>query len=318
MGVVYRAKQLSLKRTVAIKILRSELAANRSFTERFHREAQIAAQLSSNRIVQAIDTGCSHGQYYFVMEFVEGSTVQDLLDQGRTFDEKNTLEIGIQIAEALDHANQQGLVHRDIKPDNIIITQQGTAKVADMGLARPTKDDKGWSKIESGKVVGTPYYISPEQVNGAPDIDSRADIYSLGATMYHMATGTVPFPGNSVGEVMRAHLNNSLTPPDHINQELSAGFGEVVETMMYKVRNQRYPGPADLLIDLRRIKNGKPPLLARTPLSTSLLGSLEESTPSDDVTNLQAQLKNRTMLVILITSALGGSLLANILQLLFR
>ena len=117
---------------------------------------------------------------------------------------------------------------------------------------------------------------------------------------------------------MRAHLNNSLTPPDHINQELSAGFGEVVETMMYKVRNQRYPGPADLLIDLRRIKNGKPPLLARTPLSTSLLGSLEESAPSDDITTLQAQLKNRTMLVILITTALGGSLLANILQLLFR
>ena len=95
MGVVYRAKQLSLKRTVAIKILRPELAANRSFTERFHREAQIAAQISSNRIVQAIDTGCSHGQYYFVMEYVKGSTVQDLLDQGKTFDEKNTLEIGV-------------------------------------------------------------------------------------------------------------------------------------------------------------------------------------------------------------------------------
>ena len=136
--------------------------------------------------------------------------------------------------------------------------------------------------------------------------------------MYHMATGTVPFPGNSVGEVMRAHLNNSLTPPDHINQELSAGFGEVVETMMYKARNQRYPGPADLLIDLRRIKNGKPPLLARTPLSTSLLGSLEESASSDDIATLQEQLKNRTLLAILITIALGGSLLANLLQLLFR
>ena len=199
-----------------------------------------------------------------------------------------------------------------------IITQQGTAKVADMGLARPTKEDEGWTKIESGKVVGTPYYISPEQVNGAPDIDSRADIYSLGATMYHMATGTVPFSGNSVGEVMRAHLNNSLTPPDHINQDLSGGFGEVVETMMYKVRNQRYPGPSDLLLDLRRIKNGKPPLLARTPLSTSLLGSLEEIAPSDDIVNLQSQLKNRTLLAILIATALGGSLLANILQFLLR
>ena len=140
------------------------------------------------------------------MEYVEGPTIKDYLDKNKVFEEKEALRITLAIAEALKHAAQKGLIHRDIKPENVILTKEGGVKLADLGLARLTDDEK-WGLSEAGMAIGTPYYISPEQVRGETNIDIRADIYSLGATLYHMVTGKVPYGGETPNDVMRKHVD---------------------------------------------------------------------------------------------------------------
>jgi serine/threonine-protein kinase len=178
-------------------------------------------------------------------------------------------------AEALQHAHQRGLIHRDIKPENVILTKDGNVKLADLGLARLTADEK-WAMSEAGMAIGTPYYISPEQVRGQVDVDIRADIYSLGATLYHMITGRVPYDGETPNEVMRKHVDKTTTliPPDHLNTKLSSGIGMVVETMMAKNRENRYRGPDDLLLDIKCLLAGDPPMIAGQKLES--LASLAE------------------------------------------
>ena len=269
MGMVYKARQTSVDRVVAIKVLLDALAQNREFIKRFEREAKIAAKLSHNNIVNAIDAGEVDGRHFFVMEFVEGLTIKDELDKGNVYGEKEALRIILAIAEALKHAHQRGLIHRDIKPENIILTGEGGVKLADLGLARPT-DDGNWAMAEAGMAIGTPYYISPEQVRGQVDVDIRADIYSLGATLYHMITGKVPYEGTTPAEVMRLHVSKdaAFAPPDHINPTLSSGLGEVVETMMAKNRENRYRNPDDLILDLKCLQAGERPLLAEQKAET--------------------------------------------------
>lgn len=275
MAVVYKAKQLSLNRTVAIKVLPNKFAEKSNYVERFYKEGQLAAKLNHNNIVQAIDVGEANGLYYFVMEYVEGKTIYDDLAAGKIFSEKESLEIMLQLASALEHAHAQGLVHRDIKPKNIMINKDGVVKLADLGLARATSDLEA-AKNEEGKAFGTPYYIAPEQIKGEIDIDGRADIYGLGATFYHMVTGRVPFKAENPSEVMKKHLTEPLTPPDHINTSLSAGISEIIETMMAKNKNERYDNPTDLLTDLRSVFNGEAPLLAKCKYDIETLESLEE------------------------------------------
>jgi len=185
------------------------------------------------------------------------------------------IEIIIQVAHALVHAHHLGLVHRDVKPKNIMINQEGVVKLADMGLARETTDIEA-AQSEAGKAYGTPYYIAPEQIRGKIDIDGRADIYGLGATFYHMVTGRVPFTGDDSAEIMRKHLREKLVPPDHINTSLSAGASEVIEIMMAKRREDRYDNVEELLADLEALREGKPPLRARQRFDVSMLEQLEE------------------------------------------
>lgn len=275
MAVVYKAKQLSLDRTVAIKVLPKKFVQKSDYVERFYKEGRIAAKLNHNNIVQAIDVGEVGGLYYFVMEYVEGKTLYDDLSKGKIFSEKEALDIIIQLANALAHAHAQGLIHRDVKPKNIMINKEGIVKLADMGLARETSDIKA-AKNEQGKAFGTPYYIAPEQIRGELDIDGRADIYSLGATLYHMVTGRVPFDASSPSEVMRKHLKEPLTPPDHINTSLSAGISEVIEVMMAKNKEDRYKNMEELLIDLQAVRDGKPPVIARQRFSMEDLEKLED------------------------------------------
>jgi serine/threonine-protein kinase len=275
MGVVYKARQKSINRVVAVKVLRPQLATSKDFITRFRREAELAGQLSSNHVVQAIDAGSAGGHHYFVMEYVEGVTVKDEMEHGKTYGEQEALEIVLQVAEGLRHAHNRGMIHRDIKPDNIIRTADGTVKLADLGLARPTEDGQ-WAEAEEGLAIGTPYYISPEQIRGKKDIDAGADIYSLGATLYHMVTGRVPFTGKTPTDVMFAHLKTELVPPDHVNTELSGGLGEVVETMMAKNRENRYASCEDLILDLKSLVAGDPPLLARERVRGSALADLAE------------------------------------------
>ncbi len=275
MAKVFKARQLSLDRIVAIKVLPRKLKENPEFVDRFYKEGKAAAKLNHNNIVQAIDVGEAGGYHYFVMEYVDGKTVYDDLATGHVYSEKEALDIIIQVAKALDHAHDRGLIHRDVKPKNIMLTKTGVAKLADMGLARETQDIEA-AMAEQGRAYGTPYYISPEQIRGEVNIDARADIYSLGATFYHMVTGKVPFEGSSPASVMQKHLKEPLIPPDHINPNLSAGVGEVIEVMMAKKREDRYANVKDLLVDLEAIARGEPPLQARAQYDAQVLQGLAQ------------------------------------------
>ncbi len=275
MAVVYKAQQLSLNRTVAIKVLPKRFSGNPEYVERFFKEGRAAGKLNHNNIVQAVDVGEAGGYYYFVMEYVEGKTLHDDLAAGKVFKEDQALDIVIQVAHALQHAHACGLIHRDVKPKNIMINPAGVVKLADMGLARETTDIEA-AQSEEGKAYGTPYYISPEQIRGKIDIDGRADIYGLGATFYHMVTGKVPFTGDDSAAIMRKHLKEKLVPPDHINTSLSAGVSEVIEIMMAKHREDRYNNVEELLMDLEALRQGHPPLQAHKRFDVEMLEKLEE------------------------------------------
>jgi len=275
MAIVYKAQQLSLNRIVAIKVLPKRFSGNPEYVERFFKEGQAAGKLNHNNIVQAVDVGEAGGYYYFVMEYVEGKTLHDDLAAGKVFKEDEALNIIIQVAHALQHAHSCGLIHRDVKPKNIMINPAGVVKLADMGLARETTDIEA-AQSEAGKAYGTPYYIAPEQIRGKIDIDGRADIYGLGATFYNMVTGRVPFMADDPAEVMRKHLRDELIPPDHINTRLSAGASEVIEVMMAKRKEDRYNNVEELLTDLEAVRDGLPPIRAHKRFDVSVLGQLEK------------------------------------------
>jgi serine/threonine-protein kinase len=276
MATVHKAKQISLDRTVAIKILPRKFSNNPQFIERFYAEGRAAAALNHPNIVQAYDVGKSGEFHYFVMEFVDGRTVFDDIVKHKRYNESDAIDIVMQIAEALQHAHEKGLIHRDVKPKNLMLTKEGMAKLADMGLAR-AMNDKEMAEAEAGKAFGTPYYISPEQIRGEVNITPAADIYSLGATLYHMVTGNVPFDGKNPSAVMHKHLKAELVPPDHVNPKLSAGISEVIEMMMAKDPKARYKSCKDLLIDLRAVRKKENPPIAH-----------KDVLPQEDIAALQA------------------------------
>ena len=275
MAVVYKAKQLSLDRMVAIKVLPRRFSEKSNYISRFYKEGKLAAKLNHNNIVQAIDVGEAGGLYYFVMEYVEGKTLYDDLSKGKVFSEEEALDITIQLANALKHAHSLEMIHRDVKPKNVMITNEGVVKLADMGLARETTDIEA-AESEKGKAFGTPFYIAPEQIRGELKIDGRADLYSLGATLFHMVTGRVPFQAKTPSEVMRKHLKEPIIPPDHINTSLTSGISEVIEVMMAKKSQERYNDMDELLVDLLAVKNGQAPVRAREKFSLDGLSELED------------------------------------------
>ena len=259
---------------VAIKILPQKFTSNADFVARFYAEGKAAAKLNHPNIVQAVDVNRSGEYHYFVMEFVDGRTVFDDIDTHGPYNEEDAVRIGIEVSRALDHSHKAGFIHRDVKPKNIMIADESNrTKLADMGLARAVSDREA-AEAEAGKAYGTPYYISPEQIRGERDVDARADIYSLGATLYHMVTGQVPFDGQNPSAVMHKHLKNDLIPPDHINKTLSSGISEVIEVCLAKDRNQRYSSAADLAVDLESIQRGEAPMQARKVFDVGALAGL--------------------------------------------
>ncbi len=312
MAVVYKAKQLSLDRTVAIKVLPKKFVQKTDYIERFYKEGRLAAKMNHNNIVQAIDVGEVGGLYYFVMEYVEGKTLYDDLSKGKIFSEKDALDIIIQVANALAHAHSQGLIHRDVKPKNIMISKDNVVKLADMGLARETSDARA-AKTEQGKAFGTPYYIAPEQIRGEVDIDGRADLYSLGGTLYHMVTGRVPFEATAPAEVMKKHLKEALVPPDHINTALSAGISEVIEVMMAKNKKDRYATMEEALVDLQAIRDGKSPLIARQKFNMGELSGLEDGAivdmPQEKTVGVSTEVVTQYRMAIILLGALSAILL---------
>lgn len=314
MATVFKAKQISLDRMVAIKVLPRKFSNNPQFIERFYAEGRAAAQLNHPNIVQAFDVAKSGEFHYFVMEYVEGETVHDAIVRDKRYKEAEALDIIIMVADALHHAHEKGLIHRDVKPKNIMITPNDVAKLADLGLARAI-DDKDAALAEKGKAYGTPYYISPEQIRGEVNVGPQADIYSLGATLYHMVTGNVPFNGKNPTEVMQKHLKAPLVPPDHVNPKLSTGISEIIEMMTAKDRKDRYKDCGDLLVDLRAVRKGELPPIAHQDAPAETLAAIASSEVARsapiavDKTHTPSPFSDRSVQAVIFALALFGLLM---------
>jgi serine/threonine-protein kinase len=248
-GTVYLAEQLSIGRRVAIKILDEELAANPGFIRNFQREAKSAAKLNHPNVIQAIDVGESEGFHYFVMEYVDGESLATILKRERRLDESRVAHIGYQIASALQHAAKHNLIHRDVKPANIMLNAQGQAKLCDLGLARTIMSEH---TTRSGSSAGTPAYMSPEQAMGRGDLDIRTDIFSLGTSLYHLLTGTIPFKANNLPDLLDHIVNKDVDFPSDLTHGISSETEEVILKMMSKKRENR-PETADELAEMFKI-----------------------------------------------------------------
>ena len=256
MGKVFRARDLTLERVVALKTLASEFGSDPGFVQRFLKEARAAARLNHPNIVQIYDFGQVGETYYLAMEYVDGHSLGAYLRRGH-FSERDGLLVIRHACRALAVAHAEGLVHRDIKPDNLMLTSKGEVKLVDLGIAKRVDEDQ--SLTQTGQAVGTPHYISPEQIRGSRDIDARADIYSLGATLYHLVTGHTPFKGSSGALVMSMHLVQPLADPRTYVPGLSVGICRVIRKMMAKSRDERYADVDALDRDLYRIQTGETP-----------------------------------------------------------
>lgn len=250
MADVYLAQQCSLHRQVAFKVLKSHLATDPVYIARFQREARAAASLVHANIVQIHDIGCIDGIHFIAQEYVQGQNLGQWIRRHGPPNARQAVGIIRQAAAALAKAAEQGIVHRDIKPENIMITRDGDVKVADFGLARLPDAREGVDLTQVGITLGTPLYMSPEQVEGRP-LDPRSDIYALGVTCYHMLSGAPPFQGETVLSIAVQHLKKEPKPLAEVRPELPAVLCRIVHKMLAKDPRQRYQSARQLLSDLR-------------------------------------------------------------------
>lgn len=261
MGSVYLAKQLSQDRMVALKLLPQDLARDEEFLERFRREARAAMRLSHPNIVAAYDVGVADSYHYIAMEYVDGPNMEIVLGKKGRLTEDHLLKVAYDMSLALEEAESHKVVHRDIKPANILFSNStGAAKLTDLGLASASQGDRRVTM--AGFCVGTPFYISPEQARGDRDVDGRADIYSLGATLYHLATGRYPFDGSNPVVVMTKHLNEHPPLPHVREPAVSAYVSALIQKMMAKDPRQRPQNARELRTDIERCLRGEMPLPA--------------------------------------------------------
>src|SRR4051812_33260077 len=271
MAEVFLGHDRLLDRPVAVKALFPEYAREPSFVERFRREAQAAANLNDPNIVAIYDWGQESGTYFIVMEYVEGRSLRDLLRAEAPLDPNLTAEVGAEIASALAFAHRSGVVHRDVKPGNVLLTRAGNVKVTDFGIARAGASD---ALTQTGSVMGTATYFSPEQAQGEP-VDGRSDVYSLGVVLYEMSTGVAPFTGDSPVAVAYKHVREEATPPSQRNPDVPSDLEHIIVTAMAKDPDLRYQTADDLRADLLRFRRGRP--LASAPV-TALVGEVPTST----------------------------------------
>ena len=245
MGQVFLARQKSLDRLVAVKVLSRKLADNPDYVKRFLAEARSAAKLNHENIVLAVDTGQVSSFYYFVMEYVEGETLQSVISREGALPERRALEIARQIATGLWQASQQGLIHRDIKPANIMITPAGQAKICDFGLAREVNSDARIT--QEGTVHSSPAYASPEQCKAVPNLDQRSDMYSLGVTLFEMVTGQLPFKSEAASSIFVQHVMTPPPEPRSINPTISTATNTLILRMLRKEPDKRFRDYGELL-----------------------------------------------------------------------
>ncbi len=261
MSSVWRGRQVSLDRHVAVKILSKDFASDPDDVQRFRQEAKTAASLKHPGIVQVYDANFSDGVYYFVMELVDGYTMGDLVRRKGRLSVEDALTVAESVAVAMDYAwSYFNMVHCDIKPDNIMVDADGTIKVTDLGLCRSMALVKGEGADETEEVLGTPAYMSPEQVYGSAALDCRSDIYALGATLYHLVTGRMLFMGNNDDDVMRGHVGKAQAPDVRQYAKGAGGpFALLLEKMLAKDPWHRHQDWRMLLADLGRVRLGHPP-----------------------------------------------------------
>lgn len=270
MGAVFRARQISMDRIIALKILPPKLAQDPLFKTRFLNEARVSAKLSHMNIINGIDCGEAAGYTYFAMEYVDGRTIKQIMKEKGKFSPEGALKIIRQMVEALAYAKSQGLVHRDVKPDNIMLTAAGVAKLCDLGLAKQIQGNDDANLTQSGQAVGTPHYISPEQARGE-QVDFTSDIYSLGATFYHMLTGQTPFNAPTSAAVMALHIANDTKNPCDVDGSIPLGYGQVISKMMAKAQSDRYTQPPTLLEEMDALEAGDTPKAASFKAKSSCL-----------------------------------------------
>ncbi len=248
MGAVYLAHQISLDRKCALKVMSSQLSQKKDFVERFIREARVGAKIEHPNVVRCYAVGEHKNIYFAALEFIDGASMQDWIKKLGTLEVGDAVHITIVCAQALGHAHKMNLIHRDIKPDNILVTKNGMVKVADLGLAKAVDDDQ--SMTQSGTGMGTPLYMPPEQARNAKYVDQRSDIYALGCTLYRYLTGAPPFKADSTMELILAKENSKYTPAAKINKAIPEKLDLIIDKMMAKDPKHRYQTCDELLADL--------------------------------------------------------------------
>ncbi|MHC5058515.1 MAG: serine/threonine-protein kinase [Planctomycetota bacterium] len=258
MGSVFKARRISTGETVAFKALPPSFAKQENLVARFKREVRILLGLKHENIIQGFDSGSIGNLHYLAMEYVDGRPVSEQLAREKRLPRERVIEIMASVARALAYAHSEGLIHRDVKPDNILIRSDGVVKLCDLGLARE-QADIGFTMI--GAKLGTPKYMSPEQVEGVKTIDGRADVYSLGATAYHLLTGEVPHSAPTGTMIMRAQLFGTIQPVRQVLPDADPVLAAVIEHCLAKDPDDRYQTMDELVSDLERVAAGKAPKL---------------------------------------------------------
>ena len=249
MAVVYKAKDRLLNRYVAVKILRPEYTRDAQFIESFKKESQAAAGLQHPNIVNVYDVGKEGNIYFIVMELIDGRPLSDIIEENGPLDYKNVIEIGKQVAAALSLAHKNHIIHRDVKPHNIMITKDGVAKLADFGIAKAISTSTIVNKDDGGQVMGSVHYFSPEQARGKY-VDEKSDVYSLGIVLYEMLTGEVPFDGENPVEI---HINEDIKPPSQIVDNVPPALEKIILKATDKYQTNRYDNAEVMFEDLNNV-----------------------------------------------------------------